>query len=56
LKIIDFPHTLIHSYDSINDETSWNIIANKLPVLLNELERLLADSTIAIRRDVGLLC
>jgi uncharacterized protein with HEPN domain len=42
-KIAGFRHALIHGYDSIDDETSWNIIANKLPVLRDELERFLAD-------------
>ena len=41
-KIAGFRHALIHGYDSIDDETSWNIIANKLPVLRVELAQLLA--------------
>lgn len=40
-KIAGFRHALVHGYDSIDDETSWNIIETKLPVLQGELERLL---------------
>lgn len=40
-KISGFRNALIHGYDSIDDETSWGIIARKLPVLLNELSLLL---------------
>jgi len=42
-KIAGFRNALIHGYDSIDDETSWGIITNKLPVLGGELATLLAE-------------
>lgn len=42
-KIAGFRNALIHGYDSIDDITSWNIIADKLPALRRELERLLGE-------------
>jgi uncharacterized protein with HEPN domain len=40
-KIAGFRNALIHGYDSIDDETSWNIISSKLPILQKELQALL---------------
>ena len=40
-KISRFRNALIHGYDSINDEISWGIVVNKLPVLLAELKELM---------------
>jgi uncharacterized protein with HEPN domain len=42
-KISGFRNALVHGYDSIDDETSWGIIARKLPILIAEVERLLAE-------------
>lgn len=39
-KIAGFRNALIHGYDSIDDDTSWGIIEKKLPLLLQEIERL----------------
>jgi len=40
-KIAGFRNALIHGYDSIDDETSWNIVIDKLPILQRELKALL---------------
>jgi uncharacterized protein with HEPN domain len=40
-KIISFRNVLIHGYDTINDEITWRIVIEKLPVLQRELEELL---------------
>jgi uncharacterized protein with HEPN domain len=40
-KIAGFRNALIHGYDSIDDETSWGIITQKLSVLQLELAELL---------------
>lgn len=40
-KICGFRNVLIHGYDSIDDETSWGIVEQKLPVLRRELGELL---------------
>ncbi len=42
-KVAGFRHALIHGYDSIDDETSWSIITQKLPTLARELDELLAE-------------
>jgi uncharacterized protein with HEPN domain len=42
-KIAGFRNALIHGYDSIDNDTSWGIITKKLPVLLVEVTRLLAE-------------
>ena len=39
--IIGFRNVLIHGYDSINNDISWSIVQEKLPVLRTELEELL---------------
>ena len=40
-KIAGFRNALVHGYDSIDDETSWGIIEQKLPLLRIELDALL---------------
>ena len=42
-KIAGFRNALIHGYDSIDDDTSWGVITDKLPVLDRELAQLLAE-------------
>ena len=42
-KIAGFRNALIHGYDSIDDATSWGIVANKLPLLQTELGQLLDE-------------
>jgi uncharacterized protein with HEPN domain len=41
-KIAAFRNALIHGYDTIDDDTSCGIVTKKLPVLLTELNQLLA--------------
>ncbi len=41
-QIIAFRHVLIHGYDLIDHRIAWSTIAEELPVLLAEVERLLA--------------
>jgi uncharacterized protein with HEPN domain len=43
-KITGFRNALIHGYDSIDDETSWGIVTLKLPILMQELEKLTKDA------------
>lgn len=42
-RIIAFRNILIHGYDSIDDEIVWQVIQNRLPQLLSEVEELLRD-------------
>jgi len=43
-RIIGFRNVLIHGYDSIDDTITWRIIQEKLPILIAELNTLLAPS------------
>ena len=43
MKIIGLRNQLIHGYGAIDDHITWNIIAQKLPVLHRELDQLLAE-------------
>ena len=40
-KISGFRNVLIHGYDSIDDEISWGIVQDKLPILRREIDELL---------------
>ena len=40
-RIIRFRHALVHGYDSVKPELVWDVIANKLSTLRNELEEML---------------
>lgn len=40
-KIVSFRNVLIHGYDSVDDEITWRIVTEKLPILQRELEELL---------------
>lgn len=40
-KIISFRNVLIHGYDAVDDEVTWRIVVEKLPILQRELEELL---------------
>ena len=42
-RIIGFRNQLVHGYRDIKDGTTWSIIANKLPILIAELERAISD-------------
>ena len=41
--IIGFRNRLIHGYDSVDDEIVWRVIQEKLPLLLQQAEALLAQ-------------
>jgi uncharacterized protein with HEPN domain len=40
-RIIAFRNVLIHGYDRIDDEMTWKIVQEKLPVLLRDVEAML---------------
>ena len=40
-RIISFRNTLIHGYDLIDDALVWDVMENKLPTLLREVEALM---------------
>ena len=42
-RIIGFRNQIIHGYAKVDDEITWRIIQKKLPVLREELQRLLAE-------------
>jgi len=42
-RIIGFRHVLVHGYDSLEPETVWGVLTDKLPLLKSELERLLGE-------------
>jgi uncharacterized protein with HEPN domain len=41
-RIVGFRNQIIHGYSQIDDEITWRIVERKLPVLIQELESLLA--------------
>jgi uncharacterized protein with HEPN domain len=41
-RIVGFRNVLIHGYDKIDDETTWRIVTNDLPLLVREVDALLA--------------
>ena len=40
-KIVDVRNRIIHGYDSVSDETVWEIIIKQIPLLKTEVEELL---------------
>jgi uncharacterized protein with HEPN domain len=40
-RIISFRNVLVHGYDHLDDQTTWKIIRDKLPILTREVEALL---------------
>ncbi|HEY4330222.1 MAG TPA: HepT-like ribonuclease domain-containing protein [Phycisphaerae bacterium] len=42
-RIIGFRNQVIHGYGKIDDEITWRIIQDKLPIMKRELEQLLAE-------------
>ena len=40
-KIVGFRNVLAHGYDIVNDDVSWMIICDKLPLLKNDVNLLL---------------
>jgi uncharacterized protein with HEPN domain len=41
-RIIAFRNQVIHGYAKIDDEITWRIIETKVPILVDELDQLLA--------------
>lgn len=41
-RIVAFRNVLIHGYHLIDDDEVWRVIVNSLPILLREVEALLA--------------
>lgn len=42
-RIIDFRNVLSHAYDLVNSDVVWDIVEKNLPLLLREVEALLAE-------------
>lgn len=42
-RIVAFRNQIIHGYTAIDDEITWRIVEQKLPVLLRELDQLLRE-------------
>lgn len=43
-RIIAFRNILIHGYDAISNQTVWDIVQTKLPVIRREVEALLREA------------
>ena len=43
-RIVGFRNQIVHGYAQIDDEITWRIVEQKLPVLIRELQQLLAIS------------
>ncbi len=43
--IVAFRNILVHGYDTIDDGAVWDVIRFKLPVLLDEVRRLLLEAS-----------
>ena len=41
-KIISFRNLVIHGYDVVSDPIVWDVIQNKLPLLIEDVDKLLA--------------
>lgn len=42
-KIVDLRNRVIHAYDEVDDIIVWQVVETALPVLLLEVEQLLAE-------------
>jgi len=42
-KIVDTRNRIIHGYDSVSDDIIWSIIISQLPVLKQEVEKMLNE-------------
>ncbi|MFM9942045.1 MAG: DUF86 domain-containing protein [Hyphomicrobiaceae bacterium] len=42
-RIIDFRNAISHGYDGVDDAIVWQVISEKLPVLMTEVRALLAE-------------
>jgi uncharacterized protein with HEPN domain len=40
-KIVSYRNVLIHGYSVVNDEKTWDIVQNDLPILRRDLDNLL---------------
>lgn len=45
-RIIRFRHVLVHGYDVVSPDITWEILQSKLPVLMDELELLIGTEDI----------
>ena len=43
-QIVGTRHRLVHGYDQVDFDVLWRIVAEELPVLITELERILPDT------------
>ena len=43
-KIVDVRNRIIHGYDSVSDDVIWGIVIRNLPVLQEEVEKLLGEN------------
>jgi uncharacterized protein with HEPN domain len=41
-RIVGFRNQIIHGYGKIDDEITWRVVEQKLPILISDLENLLA--------------
>ena len=44
-QIIGFRNAIIHGYDRLDYATVWNVVQEQMPVLKNEVEKLLSDAS-----------
>jgi uncharacterized protein with HEPN domain len=44
-EIIGFRHVLVHGYGELNMQTIWDTVRDDLPVLIEQVEAMLNDST-----------
>jgi len=42
-KIVDVRNRMIHGYDTVSDDVIWGIVIKQLPILKNEVEKMLAE-------------
>ncbi|RYE41412.1 MAG: DUF86 domain-containing protein, partial [Sphingobacteriales bacterium] len=42
-KIVDTRNRIIHGYDTVSDEVLWGILNDHLPILKQEVEKLLGE-------------
>lgn len=44
-QVIGFRNVLVHGYETIDDAIVWTTVVNHLPILLREVETLLAEQS-----------